>query len=586
MRGAHGEGRAGSRAWWPAFPHPHFMALASLDVWIRVLCTCGAWRQVRSRYWLRLAGGLFTSAVGTLLTLPERLALWPVLKWVWHRRGASADREGGDARSAHGPKILFVLGYYRSGTTHMHYLLSADQRFVTPRWYQAIAPAGFVLSWTIARWLLVPFLAGTRPQDDVAYGPEWPAEDDFAVNNVSAACTMPGRMVVPGSWDHYKRFHDLRGLSEREMERWRWSQWSFVKRIEWADAVRSVFRRGSALCNSRVVLMKTPAHTARVGELVRLFGADRVRFIHLSRDADAVVRSNVAMHGRFGPYMLADGPGETEVRERIVEEYDLTERRFLEDAASIDTDGRGGESGRSERTISRVRYQDLIADPIGELRRAYGELGLAWSDRAEARMTRYLRNVADYRTAADQRKESVKPGAVRGAESVFERLGWMREAFGHDRPALERRTLPDRSGASERSVARTSGEAFVVAAITAMACGVVWVGLATLAWDRMDWLIWPTGAIIGTLGVRGLSSGSRGLGAFAAILTVVVMLIVAVPATAMTSDYRHQSSLPWDHLWLSIRRGVLAKNNLVWVFLGVVSAYRLASRKHLRLPGD
>lgn len=558
------------------------MALASLDVWLRMLGASGAWRRIRPRYWPRLAVGLFTSAVGTVLTLPERAALWPFLRRSWRRERSLKD--GSAAGSDRGPVLLFVLGYYRSGTTHLHYLLSADPKSVTPRWYQAIAPAGFLASWTVARWLLVPFLGGTRPQDDVAYGPEWPAEDDFAVNNLSACCTMPGRMVFPSAWAHYRRYHDLRDLDERERRAWRWAQWSFVKRVEWAARARSIVLRRPM---PRVIVLKTPAHTARVGELTALFGGERVRFVHLSREPGAVVRSNVAMHGRFGPFLLEDPPEESEVRARIVEEYDRTERLFLEDASALErgSDRRGGGAA----VISRVRYQDLIARPIDELRRVYGELGLDWTRDGERRIAGYRREVAGYRTAADRARSSTGGRS----DDVPDRLAWMHAAFAHDRPTA-RSDGPIGNPSTEGAAVAAAGrsgllpepvDGAVSAALAAGVCGAAWLGASTVAWDRMDWLVWPAGVVIGSFAVRGLAAGTRTLGVLAAVLTVMVMVLVAFPATAMTGDYRHQSPIPWDHLWTSVRRGLLAKNNLFWVFLGVVSAYRLASRRHLRAPG-
>lgn len=561
------------------------MALASLEVWLRMLVTGGAWRRIRPAYWPRLAVGLFTSTVGTLLTLPERLLLWP-----WLRTGKTR------ANDARGPELLFVLGYYRSGTTHLHYLLSADPRFATPKWYQTLAPAGFVLSWLVARWLLVPFLGSTRPQDDVAYGPEWPAEDDFAVNNMSVACTMPGRMVIPDAWEHYKRYNDLRGVSPAELARWRRAQWTFTKRVEWNDRLvrrlGKLFRghakksqegggsredKGEDLARP-IVLLKTPAHTARVAELIRLFGSDHVRFIHLSRNADAVVRSNVAMHGRLEPYLLQPPPTESEIQRRIVDEYDRTERAFVADAAAVPP-------GR----LARMRYEDLIADPIAEVRRCYTELGMRLSEEAEGRMVRYLRAVAGYRTALDRAHPGSTAQRDRDAAVLSpgdaERLAWMHDAFGHDRPARSKAPLPQPRANEPSAVRRATADGAMSAAVAALACGLAWIGLSVLAWDRMDWLIWPVGAVIGLSAVRGLESGSRRLGVIAALLTVLVMLLVAAPATAMTGDYRFQSPLPWDHLWTSIRRGVLAKNNLFWMFLGIVSAYRLASRRHLLTPG-
>ena len=60
----------------------------------------------------------------------------------------------------------------------------------------------------------------------------------------------------------------------------------------------------------------------------------------------------------------------------------------------------------------------------------------------------------------------------------------------------------------------------------------------------------------------------------------------SVPATFLAEYYRKGEALwEWYHISLSTRRGLTAQNNLFWLFMGAVTAYRFASRKHVRPPG-
>lgn len=100
----------------------------------------------------------------------------------------------------------------------------------------------------------------------------------------------------------------------------------------------------------------------------------------------------------------------------------------------------------------------------------------------------------------------------------------------------------------------------------------------------MDWLIWPTGVAVGLSALKAARKGSVKLGAWCAIVTALVMLVAAFPATWL-ADYPDRDPVPWEHVWLSTRRGVGATNNIVWIVLGVLSAYRFGSREHVRPPG-
>lgn len=539
----------------PALPSFHFMAFAPLDAWWRLLTQDRAFSKIPPRYALRILGGVGVSVFATALTLPERLLLAPMLAAKYRAPRASSSQP-----------ILIVLGYYRSGTTHLHYLLSCDQHFVTPRWYQMLMPQGFALSWGLLRYFLVPFLSSTRPQDDVAYGSEYPAEDDFGVCNWTVTGTMPGRMVLPGCWDFYSRFHTLEGLSPTERGRFLRTQHGLTWKLQ-------------ALNPRRGVLFKSPSHTARVRALIELYG-DRVRFIHLHRDPTPVLRSNVAMHRRFEPFLFQDHPGDDEIRRRIIAEYDTTERAFLADAASLPDSGRG--------VIARMRYEDLIADPIGQLRRAYTELSIPFTPDFATRLTAYLDTVRNYRSAAERTKTK---SDERDQIAPAPELNWMLEAFGHNRPAvppapLPAFTSPERSeGAAAVDASKPSLRSGLVSAtLAALWAFALWLLIAYLTANRFDALIWPVGIAIGLAALKSARRGTLALGLWAGFLTLGVMLAVAYPISWIT-EYRTRSPVPWDHVWLSTRKGLLAWNNIFWVFLGVVTAFRFASREHVRPPG-
>jgi hypothetical protein len=534
-------------------PYPHFMGFAPLDVWLKLLARDGAWKKIRPRYYPRIAGALFTSALGTAVTLPERLLLAPFLP-----RPASAPTS--DIRHPIS-NIVFVLGYYRSGTTHLHYLLSCDPNLATPRWYQMLAPQGFGLSWTFLRYFLVPFLSSKRPQDDVAYGPEYPAEDDFGVCNLSGACAMPGRMVLPGCWEYYSRFHSLEGLSEPELSRFRRAQLA----ITWKLAK---VNRGRGL------LLKSPSHTARLAEMARLY--PNAKFIHLHREPEAVLSSNVAMHRRFAPFLLQPHPGDEEIRRRVIAEYDRTERKFLAESAAL-------APGR----LVRMRYEDLIADPMGQIRSAYSALGLPMTPEFESAAGAYLESVRDYRAAGEKGKSSTERAAAQPAPE----LAWMREAFGHDRPAVPAanaaRAEFDSTGSSDSPTSFFTGK--TAALVAAAFCFAAWMCISAAARDRLDFLAWPTGVAIGLSALRGAgANGRRGttaLGLWSLALTLIVILAAAYPATWLSVRGRFSPiELPYN-VWLATRHGVLATNNFIWLLLGLTSAYRYASRKHIRPPG-
>ena len=505
-----------------AWPVAHLLALAPLDVWLRMLAGSGG---VKPRYWARLGFCLFTSWIGTVITLPERLVMGAV----------RLIKFGGRApRFEHPPGVVVVLGYYRSGTTHLHNLLACDRRVVTPRWYQCLAGQGWWVSWFVVRFMLTPFLGQTRPQDGVGFGPAWPAEDDFALAGWGGASSLAGRFVFPRGWERWGRWHALEGLSERELARWR----SLTAMFCWKVT------RGIRGRTGRVLVLKTPSHTARVAELDRLFGGN-VRFVSIERERGAVVASNLKMHGSLAAHALQDGPDGATLRARIESEFDATNAKRDRELARLDP-------GR----VVRVDYGDLVADPVGVMRRVTEGLGLAWDREAGRSVVAYLHRVGRYRDGDLPAGLPADPEPDAGV----------------------RRTWP--------AVATGLGVGLACAGVW---LGVVWATNRQLGWQqRFDSFVWLTGGLIGAAMLRVGRVGSPGLGGLAAAVTGVVFLGLSFPITVINWNWWGGLGHPdqwWYHNGKGALAGVTSTSSLVLGALGMVTAWRQASRTGPRAPG-
>lgn len=520
-----------------AMPTGHFMGLAPLDVWVRLLVACRC--RIGPRYWLRLAAAMGTSLLATLITLPERVLLWPVLAAKF-RGTAPTYTPRRDA--------IVIVGYFRSGTTHLHNLLSTHPDIVTPRWVQAMSPHGFWLSWGFLRLALVPFLPNTRPQDDVGFGPDWPAEDDFAHNNWALASTLPGRLVLPQARAQWAAFSTLAGLPDRDLSRWRRVTAAFAWKV------------GVASRGRRHLLLKSPSHTGKVAELHRLF-AGRVRFVHISRDAGDVVRSNVAMHARLGGQSLQPLPRDEETREAVIREYVEAETRFQSDAAALPPD----------RAV-RLGYDELVAAPIAAFARVCEATGLAWDDRVRARAERYLAEVGTYEARA-------RTAAAEPSDPRLDALNKMLALPAASQPnGAEAAAVPGRPAGAGPARSRWRG---VAAVWVSAAAGLgVWLLLAHLTESRLDMLAWPLGGLVGVAALRARGRGDAVLGAWAAVGALALVAASVWPLPAVASGWTGPDRLNN----LRTAYGTF-NNNYLYLLFGMVTAYRYASRKFARPPG-
>jgi hypothetical protein len=516
---------------WPA-PHVPFLAFGPIDLWWRLLFRPKV--RIPLLYVPRVIVGVALSLAITLLTLPERL-----LVGLWLRLTRRRQRL---------PGPVVILGYYRSGTTHLQFLLSRDPHLYSPRWTQALSPQGFAVSWGLLNYFLLPLFPDKRPQDNAAFGTDIPAEDDFALANGALASSLIGRHVLPELREHYDRYHDLKGLSPEELGRWRDAQEGFVRKV-------------ALLAGRRRVLLKTPSHTARVEDLMRLFaGTDGVRFIHISRKPDSVFRSNVGLHRVLNArYHLQDPRPDEEIEQRVIAEYLATEESYLAAKARVPP-------GR----LAELRLEDLLADPLGEIKRLYAELDLPYSDEFEQRLLEYLDATRSYEANTHREKSPEE------ARRVAEALEPLRKTFGHDRPAVAKQEPPlprSLQPAERRSrLARAAG----MAALAGLASLVPWLGLTWLSGLRLDGLSWLAGIAVGLAAVTTARRGTAWLGLWGALVTLMMQVAASLATTWLVVPGPIDS---FADLLRNTWRTIEFVPVLFWLLLGTLGAYRLGTRR-------
>jgi len=169
---------------------------------------------------------------------------------------------------------LFVLGIWRSGTTHLHNLLARDERFVAPTYYEALYPHTFLTT----QWLHASFIdriiPHRRPMDNMFMGMNEPQEDEFALSCLTQL-SFGLSWVFPRRAAHYDRFLTMRDCTAAEIERWKAALHFFVQKLTYKHALPLV--------------LKSPPHTARIRLLLDVF--PNARFVHIHRNPYDVFRS-------------------------------------------------------------------------------------------------------------------------------------------------------------------------------------------------------------------------------------------------------------------------------------------------------
>ena len=110
---------------------------------------------------------------------------------------------------------LFVLGHWRSGTTHLQQLLAADQRFASPTLYQVFFPQTFLSTESRNSRALEFFLTRVRGFDNMRQYVQMPHEDEIAICTMSG-CTCYMSIAFPRRAEFYDRFLSFRQAKDCE----------------------------------------------------------------------------------------------------------------------------------------------------------------------------------------------------------------------------------------------------------------------------------------------------------------------------------------------------------------------------------
>jgi LPS sulfotransferase NodH len=291
---------------------------------------------------------------------------------------------------------LFIVGHWRSGTTLLHEYLSLDDSHTSPNTYECFAPSHCVISeWLFGKCKFL--LPSKRPMDNMAAGWERPQEDEFALMNLGLPSTYR-QIAFPNNPPIDLEYLDFDGVSPADRRRWQ-------------DALRHFFQMVAMRRPGKRIVVKTPQHLGRLSALHELF--PEARFIHIVRDPCKVFPSTVKLWKSLYKIQAFQTPNYNGLEEYVFRCFERMYAQFERDRAAIDSS-----------QLCDIRYEDLVADPAGELETLYDKLELGDFDRVRAQLAAYIESNKDYKTNRFQLEDSLR-------EEIDRRWGhWMRP-FGY-----------------------------------------------------------------------------------------------------------------------------------------------------------
>ena len=291
---------------------------------------------------------------------------------------------------------VFVLGHWRSGTTLLHELLVCDPRHTYPDTYTCFALNHFLLSTRLFSWWLWALLPQRRPMDNMSVGLDSPQEDEWAMCNMGVPSPYL-TLMFPNHPPAYPEYLDLRNVPPPALERWKRELMWFLKCL----TVRNPAR----------IVLKTPQHTCRIKTLLEMF--PDARFVHIVRDPYVIFPSTIKLWKRMYRYHGLQKPRYEGLEEYVFNTFNRMYEVFEEDRKLLDPS-----------RFCEVRYEDLVADPIGRMREVYNRLELGDFKVALPGIEGYVERTKGYKVNRHELAPEVRDQVTKRWGSYIDRYGY------------------------------------------------------------------------------------------------------------------------------------------------------------------
>lgn len=267
---------------------------------------------------------------------------------------------------------IFVIGFWRSGTTLLHSMLCQDKRAGYVTTFQGVFP-NLVL--TQKKWLKKftnTFLPRNRPFDSYAMDMDFPQEEDFAMMSLQPR-SIYKMFYFPKDYNEiYKKELNFENLPETERKHWK---------KEYLSLVRKAMKNTGGV----QFISKNPCNIFRIKTLMELY--PDARFIFIYRNPYSVVESLY----RFANEVLP-GSELQHLEGGIPREYFA---RLYKDALHEYMNVRDTIKAGN---LIEIRYEDFKKQPIEFIQDIYRQFNMQGIKEALPRMESYLiRNKPDGR---------------------------------------------------------------------------------------------------------------------------------------------------------------------------------------------
>lgn len=315
----------------------------------------------------------------------------PVIWWEAAKYGRRVSRQEIEAP-------LFIIGHWRSGTTHLHNLMGQDPQFARVTLLQAGMPHDFLTLSDFARHRLGGMLPGKRLMDNVPVAADVPWEEEMALTSTGRSSFYHVSFFPQCMERIFDESVLFEGAKEGLQAAWKRQYLAFLRKVQFAQPAKRL-------------LLKNPANTARIRLLKEMFPG--ARFIHIHRNPYKVFASTVHLYLKAQEAWGLHRTDRGRVVRHVLDSYPKLMNAFFAERTSL-----------SDTELCEVSFRGLQEDAMGTLSCIYRKLALPGFDAAAPRFLAYLETQRDYRKNDLSLTPDEQQEIGRRWRGIFDQLGY------------------------------------------------------------------------------------------------------------------------------------------------------------------
>jgi hypothetical protein len=266
---------------------------------------------------------------------------------------------------------VIIVGHWRTGTTYLHELLSQDPQFCFVTLWNTLLPDSFLILEPLKKFLS-NFLPKKRPMDEIRVNIDGPYEEEAAIAVLSPWSFFHCLHFPRNAEEQYLKSIHFDNLTKNEIDQWKKNYLKFMKTVTFAN-------------NEKRLLLKNPADSSRITTLLELF--PEASFIHIYRNPYKVYLSTIKMRNNVLGKLALQNASKKEIENQVIENYKRLMKSYFEQEKQI-----------PKNKLVTIRYEDLVSDPIKQVKKIYSDLKLSGLQNAVPEMKKYLDKQKDYKT--------------------------------------------------------------------------------------------------------------------------------------------------------------------------------------------